>query len=645
MAEEDEIKREEFIDPVNNNNLLYDPSATILNQYMRDTVLEGMDSEEQWQRNQEGNSPSGQLRVRFDKDYDRDSANINDQALAFFKDHSLDVALTVLWGISGPLKVVNPGTFRATTATLGVGRGLGGYVFTYAGKALPGVTSIYRKAATSAPFTAAANQLAKKGGKGLLRSPLNWINNNRKRALGFAVFPAALQSFRNNGLPWQDDDEVVGPVLSETEQQELDRKTKSFAGGPEDDLVEIDNFWSLADFDMFATMYDLNGSDLAFDPVNQQERMDTTEPYKINEMLGSKSFTKNGTAEFEWGRQRRKPQYYGELTLTPRGMFADTNNEFVDDLSEPFTGSQGQILGVMTAEFYDTQAAISRNRAYEAGYKAESIGELETINRNFLAPGEEMPEEGIGLTNVRRAEDFEYDINDAWANYQSLNDEDQRLYAEGLLSLGYMPDGSIGDEMNWMLEPDKITEKAYVEAALINVSADLQTKMKQQAGYGGAQANLMDSNQFRKEDIRGQEMRRGFIPQLGLEGGLFDNDKAQIANFDEFVKEHQLKAGVLRSVPTNMIAQQVDNWSWKNLGRAANAELQSLGLQIAENVVSNSIGSSDQPSDSELLTSVNRNLLGQIDEETRSEADDVAMTDANNLLTSWLINSGRTLGS
>jgi len=142
MAEEDEIKREEFIDPVNNNNLLYDPSATILNQYMRDTVLEGMDSEEQWQRNQEGNSPSGQLRVRFDKDYDRDSANINDQALAFFKDHSLDVALTVLWGISGPLKVVNPGTFRATTATLGVGRGLGGYVFTYAGKALPGVTSI-----------------------------------------------------------------------------------------------------------------------------------------------------------------------------------------------------------------------------------------------------------------------------------------------------------------------------------------------------------------------------------------------------------------------------------------------------------------------------------------------------------------------
>ena len=177
-----------------------------------------------------------------------------------------------------------------------------------------------------------------------------------------------------------------------------------------------------------------------------------------------------------------------------------------------------------------------------------------------------------------REEEFQYDINTAMANYESLNDEEQKKFAEALLSLGYM-DGNT----EWLTDPDKIYEEDFVRAALVAVNQEFSVRKKQQGGeeYGDKSPSITNKNAF----PQGDPLLTSFIPQLGLEGGLFDTPDATIVDLESFVEEARLKAGVLRTVPTNMIAKQIEDWSLRNLGRKADASLQALGLQIAENVV------------------------------------------------------------
>jgi len=44
-----------------------------------------------------------------------------------------------------------------------------------------------------------------------------------------------------------------------------------------------------------------------------------------------------------------------------------------------------------------------------------------------------------------------------------------------------------------------------------------------------------------------------------------------------------------------------------------------------------------------LLTAVDQNLLGAVDNQTRQEATNIQNVDANTILTKWLMNSGRTV--
>ena len=381
--------------------------------------------------------------------------------------------------------------------------------------------------------------------------------------------------------------------------------------------AEIDDYFALADFDMLASLYDLQ----AFDNGSQ--------------------------TELQFGQERRRPRYYGDLTFSQQGMFEESQNKDFTGEMKPFTGPSGLGLGLMTARFGELHALISEERAMTSpprvgettpGYGTDDIGETELIDRRFLAPGEELPEAPLGMEWTLREEDYEYDINTAMANYKSLDDEEQKKFAEGLLSLGYM-DGNT----DWLLDPDKIYEEDFVREALVAVNAEFSNRKQMQAGgpFGNQDTSITNPNMF----PQGDPLLTSFVPQLGLEGGLFDTPDATITDLESYVKEARLKAGTLRTVPTNMIAKQVENWSWQNLGRSADASLQALGLQIAENTVSANLGAASQPSDNELLTAVDQNLLSAVDEDTQELAVDVQKVDANSLLTRWLMSSGRTLTS
>ena len=388
--------------------------------------------------------------------------------------------------------------------------------------------------------------------------------------------------------------------------------------------AETDDYFALADFDMLASLYDLQ------------------------------AFDNESNIEYSFGLERRMPRYYGDLQFSQQGMFNESQNEDLTGEMIPFAGPAGLGLGLMTARFGELRAAISEERALTSppkvgetnvkggqvvanpGYGADDIGETEIIDRRFLAPGEELPKAPVGMEWTLREEEFQYDINTAMANYESLNDEEQKKFAEALLSLGYM-DGNT----EWLTDPDKIYEEDFVRAALVAVSDEFSVRKKQQGGeeYGDKSPSITNKNAF----PQGDPLLTSFIPQLGLEGGLFDTPDATIVDLESFVEEARLKAGVLRTVPTNMIAKQIEDWSLRNLGRKADASLQALGLQIAENVVTANVGSPSQPSDRELLTAVDQNLLGAVDDETRQEATNIQNVDANTILTKWLMNSGRTV--
>ena len=71
---------------------------------------------------------------------------------------------------------------------------------------------------------------------------------------------------------------------------------------------------------------------------------------------------------------------------------------------------------------------------------------------------------------------------------------------------------------------------------------------------------------------------------LGRPGGMFDTEEAQIDDFESFIRQARITAGYLASVPTESITQTVNEWSWRNLGRAADPSLIRMGLNLATEI-------------------------------------------------------------
>ena len=67
---------------------------------------------------------------------------------------------------------------------------------------------------------------------------------------------------------------------------------------------------------------------------------------------------------------------------------------------------------------------------------------------------------------------------------------------------------------------------------------------------------------------------------------MFDTEEAQIEDFESFIRQARITAGYLASVPTESITQTVNDWSWRNLGGAADPSL-FAGLNLATQISKN----------------------------------------------------------
>ena len=136
--------------------------------------------------------------------------------------------------------------------------------------------------------------------------------------------------------------------------------------------AETDDYFALADFDMLASLYDLQ------------------------------AFDNESNIEYSFGLERRMPRYYGDTQFSQQGMFGESNNEDPNGAMIPFAGPAGLGLGLMTARFGELRAAISEERALTSppkvgetnvkggqvvanpGYGADDIGETEIIDRRGM---------------------------------------------------------------------------------------------------------------------------------------------------------------------------------------------------------------------------------------------------------------------
>jgi len=295
------------------------------------------------------------------------------------------------------------------------------------------------------------------------------------------------------------------------------------------------------------------------------------------------------------------PTFYGGITLTDRGMFASSEAsdvagaailEGLGDKAEleqylvpPLASSAGRTLGAMTVRWYDIYAPISE-QTVQAGlgsveqqgavgpqgefYSESRIGDDQIIGRSMLAPGEEMPNAPLGRRYEEREADMAYGIDDALAYYDSLEEEDKREFATGLVALGYMGTGALGASIDWLVNPDSVLQRDAVELALINVADEQNTRMAAVYGTGKDAASLSDMD----------PLRNRYLPMLDMEGGLFDNPEANV-DFEEFVREAQQKAGYLKTVDSRYVAKATNDWAFRVYGRSATAEEQSAALNAA----------------------------------------------------------------
>mgnify|MGYP001273898219 CR=1 FL=1 len=298
---------------------------------------------------------------------------------------------------------------------------------------------------------------------------------------------------------------------------------------------------------------------------------------------------------------QKMPLFYGNLSLTERGLFAETpsyktltaeqikkanpdwDDQRVNDLlTPPFDSSAGRALGAMTARYASIMVPISAQRAQSMGYAQDAIGEMERVDYQLLAPGEDTPAglEAWGPEAEVQIEEgeFVFGIDDALAYYEALQPEQKREFAMSLLALGFMDDQS-AQGVQWLIDPDQVFTDDAVRLALTKAAADYGAELKDVFG-------VSDPTNLEETGIEG-EARGKFIPMLGRPGGMFDTEEAQIEDFESFIRQARITAGYLASVPTESITQTVNDWSWRNLGRAADPSLIRMGLNLATQINEN----------------------------------------------------------
>ena len=294
----------------------------------------------------------------------------------------------------------------------------------------------------------------------------------------------------------------------------------------------------------------------------------------------------------------RMPLHYGNLSLTQRGLFAETpsyksltaeqikkaNPEWDDQrvndlLTPPFDSSAGRALGAMTARYASIMVPISEQRAHAMGYSQDSVGQMERVDWQLMAPGQEAPQaiEAWGPEAEVEISEGEYifGVDDALEYYEALNPDQQREFATGLLALGFM-DGQASQGVQWLLTPDQAFTDEAVKAAIIEASKQYTDELADVFG-------VADPTMLEETGVEG-EARGNFIPMLGRPGGMFDTEEAQMNDFESFIRQARISAGYLASVPTESITQTINDWSWRNLGRAADPSLVRMGLNLATEI-------------------------------------------------------------
>lgn len=305
------------------------------------------------------------------------------------------------------------------------------------------------------------------------------------------------------------------------------------------------------------------------------------------------------------------PLFYGNIKLTDKGMFAESEAADVAgqaivegagdkaDLDQylvpPLASSAGRTLGAMTVRWYDIYAPISEP-AIQAGlglvqqpgratqgvfYDEDQIGEEQIIGRQMLGPEEELPEAGLGRRYEEREAEMDYGIDDALAYYKGLEPEQQRDFAMGLVALGYMGFGSDNLEKynaDWLVNPDAIIDEDAIAYALSNVAETQAERVGWEAGDAGMKG-LDTTNQ----------LRNSYLPILGYEGGLFDNEKAVIKDWDLFLQEAREKADYIKQVDVPSIIDATNQWAYRVYGRSANDDEQGAALNAATVAAENSV--------------------------------------------------------
>jgi len=361
------------------------------------------------------------------------------------------------------------------------------------------------------------------------------------------------------------------------------------------------------------------------------------------------------------------PLFYGNIKLTDRGMFAESEASDVagaaileglgdkEELDQyivpPLASSAGRTLGAMTVRWYDVYAPISE-QTRQAGlgsiqqpgklrqglfYEEEQIGEEHIIGRSMLAPGEELPEEPLGRRYEEREAEMDYGIDDALAYYERLGEEPngeelQRDFALGLVALGYMGAGEYTphtwSDTEWLLNPDKALERDAVALALNNVALLQGERLQAEAGAAGMKG--IDST---------NPLRIQYLPILGYEGGLFDTEEATIENWDEFVREAQEKAGYIKQIDVNSVTSATNAWAFRNYGRSATIDEISTALNAASVVAETHVGpQAGRVSDRQIAGEALGTL--QLDEE-EAAAQNVPLI--NTLLSNYIIRNSRGL--
>lgn len=350
---------------------------------------------------------------------------------------------------------------------------------------------------------------------------------------------------------------------------------------------------------------------------------------------------------------QRLPLQYGNLSLTERGLFADTpsyktlsaeqikkanpnwdEQQINDLLTPPFDSSAGRALGAMTARYASIMVPISQQRAQAMGYAQDSVGQMERVDWQLLGSDQEAP---VGVeawgpeAEVQISEgEYVFGIDDALAYYEALNPEQQREFATSLLALGWMDDQK-GEGIQWLLNPDQVFTDDAVRGAL---QAAAREYTKDISEVFGVETPTM----LEETGVEG-EARGKFIPMLGRAGGMFDTEEAEMDDFESFIRQARITAGYLAAVPVESISQTINDWSWKNLGRSADPGLIRMGLQIATNVAEKP--SNIKPGGAEgyeIAAGVEAGLLAGADEEELARTQGANL---NRILTAYLARSAR----